>query len=443
MNLIEKGNFYQALEELKNDKNNAVAFIYENPTNNNEGLLKNAVFTIKQNYAVDDSVSNASSKIIESFCPFYNATVIQKLIDNGAQKIAKVHCDELALGGTGTFSSYGIIKNPIDSERLAGGSSSGSVATFTKNISFALGSDTGDSVRLPASYNGVVGFKPSYGAISRYGLYAYSSSLDTVSYFTHNVNDAFIISKVVYGKDDKDFTSKFIDEKGFQTIEMVKPQSIALLNVKDNLDLTVAKEYDNLLNLLKKENVQVDLVDVQSDILNIIKPVYDIISYSEASSNLANLNGIAFGSRKEGKNWEETMIKTRSQGFGKMVQRRLTLGSFFLHSANQKELFLKAQQGRKVIKNYYESLHNKYDLIVFPASADVAPFLSKENTKHGYMDYILTGANLVGNPSISIPWIKKGQLPINIALESKIYNDANLLKYSLWFENFLKGEKND
>ncbi|BAH69451.1 hypothetical protein MBIO_0186 [Mycoplasmopsis fermentans PG18] len=438
MKLQVLGDFDLAQAELKKNKNNAVAYVYDKALKEGDGLLNNAVFTIKEVFATKDAKTTASSLILENFKPGYNATCVQKLIDAGALRVAKVYCDELALGGTGTFSAFGLIKNPLDKERLAGGSSSGSVATFTDNISFALGSDTGDSVRLPASYNGNVGFKPSYGAISRYGMFAYASSLDTVSYFAHNVNDIAVISQVLFGVDNKDFTSKKVK---IDNVQKLQPKKIGVLNVSKNLSNFVSNNFQELIVKLKaNKNIKVEVIEPQEDLLNAVKAIYDIISYSEASSNLANLNGIAFGSRKEGESWEEIMTNTRSQGFGKMVQRRLTLGTFFLHSENQKDLFLKAQQGRRLFKEYWDKLHKQYDIVIYPAYADVAPYINKKNKNYKYMEYILTGSNLAGNPSITIPWIKKDNLPINLAIDADIYQDEKLLSHALWMEEFLGGE---
>lgn len=438
MKLQVLGDFDLAQAELKKNKNNAVAYVYDKALKEGNGLLNNAVFTIKEVFATKDAKTTASSLILENFKPGYNATCVQKLIDAGALRVAKVYCDELALGGTGTFSAFGLIKNPLDKERLSGGSSSGSVATFTDNISFALGSDTGDSVRLPASYIGNVGFKPSYGAISRYGMFAYASSLDTVSYFAHNVNDIAVVSKVLFGVDSKDFTSK---EVKIDNVQKLQPKKIGVLNVSKNLSNFVSNNFQELVGKLKtNKNIKVEDIEPQEDLLNAIKAIYDIISYSEASSNLANLNGIAFGSRKEGKSWEEIMTNTRSQGFGKMVQRRLTLGTFFLHSENQKDLFLKAQQGRRLFKEYWDKLHKQYDIVIYPAYADVAPYINKKNKNYKYMEYILTGSNLAGNPSITIPWIKKDNLPINLAIDADIYQDEKLLSHALWMEELLGGK---
>lgn len=439
MSIKVLGNFENARKELINDKNNAVAHVYDQMKNlNQNGSLSNAVFTIKNVFATDDATTNASSKILENFQPHYNAQVVQKLLNAGAVPVAKVHSDELALGGTGTYSGFGLVRNPIDPERLSGGSSSGSIATLTENISFALASDTGDSVRLPASYNGKVGFKPSYGAISRYGMFAYCSSLDTVAFFAHNVNDIFEVSKATFGVDNKDMTS--VEVKMHQ-LNMIKPKNVIALDLDEFLENYVLDSYNKLIEKLIKNGVNVKKIKPDLTILRNIKPVYDIVSYSEASANLANLNGIAFGERKTGENWQEIMTNTRTNGFGKMVQRRLTLGSYYLYSKNQDEIFKKAQKVRRVIKDYLTNLHKNSDVLIYPASAAVAPFIDfSKNKNYDLMEYILTGSNLVGNPSITLPLGKKDNLPFNIALDSEIYSDEKLLSISLWFEEILGGK---
>lgn len=439
MSIKVLGNFENARKELINDKNNAVAYVYDQMKNlNQNGSLSNAVFTIKNVFATDDATTNASSKILENFQPHYNAQVVQKLLNAGAVPVAKVHSDELALGGTGTYSGFGLVRNPIDPERLSGGSSSGSIVTLTENISFALASDTGDSVRLPASYNGKVGFKPSYGAISRYGMFAYCSSLDTVAFFAHNVNDIFEVSKATFGVDNKDMTS--VEVKMHQ-LNMIKPKNVIALDLDEFLEDYVLDSYNKLIEKLIKNGVNVKKIKPDLTILRNIKPVYDIVSYSEASANLANLNGIAFGERKTGENWQEIMTNTRTSGFGKMVQRRLTLGSYYLYSKNQDEIFKKAQKVRRVIKDYLTNLHKNSDVLIYPASAAVAPFIDfSKNKNYDLMEYILTGSNLVGNPSITLPLGKKDNLPFNIALDSEIYSDEKLLSISLWFEEILGGK---
>ncbi|WP_426461013.1 amidase family protein [Mycoplasma hafezii] len=430
------GNFQAAQQELLNDKNNAVAAVYKTKKGCAQGqILSNVVLTIKDVFATDDQVTRASSKILDNFQPSYNATSVQRLLDHGCIPVGKVNNDELALGGTGTFSGYGIITNPLDSSRYAGGSSSGSVATFTKNVGLALGSDTGDSVRLPGSYNGIIGFKPSYGAISRYGMFAYSSSLDTVAYFAHNMNDLILASYALYGVDEKDMTSVHVK---MGNVVKTKPNKIIVLDFSEFLEDYTKASFDKLVAKLRNENIKVEIIKPNLDILRAIKPVYQIVSFSEASSNLANLNGIAFGSRVNGNSWEEIMTNTRSAKFGKMVEERLSLGSYFLYEENQKELLVRAQQARRVIKDYLNSLHEQADAVLYPAYVGVAPKFT-DTTKHDVMDYILTGSNLAGNPSITIPLAKHEGLPYSIALDAKIYQDEKLLGYAEYFEEIIGG----
>lgn len=431
------GNFETAIQQLKADQNNAVAAVLEYKKHG-EGILNDAVFTLKDVYATKEGKVRSSSLILDNFEPSYEAHIVTKLLQAGAIMAAKVNNDELALGGTGKHSAYGLIVNPKDKTRLVGGSSSGSVATFTDAISFAIGSDTGDSVRLPASYNGVVGFKPSYGAISRYGVFAYASSLDTVAYFTHNVNDCFYVSKTLFGKDTKDMTSV---EVPLNELQKQKPSKIVALDFSQFCDFEVNEAFDKLLNKLKSENIQVELIKPNLDILRSIKPVYQVVSFSEASSNLANLTGIAFGDRVPGDTYEQIMTQTRSQKFGHMVSERLALGSYFLYSQNQEEIFVKAMKARRVIKDYLHSLHSQVDIVIYPSFASIAPQIDNHQS-YDVMDYILTGSNLAGNPSLSIPLGFKNQMPFNLNIDAQIYHDNKLLNNALYIEELI-GEIND
>lgn len=434
-----KGNLEQAIDEVKNNKNNAIAEVFE-AKNENEGKLKNVVFTLKNNYAKNFGTTNASSNLLNDFNPGYNSTILNKLLKEGAQLVASTNLDEFGLGGTGTYSNAGLILHPIDNNYLVGGSSSGSAASFTENIGFAIGSDTGDSVRLPASNIGKVGFKPSYGAVSRYGLFSYASSLDTVAWFTHNVNDSIVVAQVLYGKDSLDLTSIDIN---ISNINKTKPKKIAYLNCFDELEEFVSDEYKKLINKLKQENIEMIEISPNEELLSAIKTVYDIISFAEASSNLSNLNGVHFGNRIEGKNWEEVFTNTRSNGFGFMVQRRLALGSFYLEKENQEEIFLRAQKVRRLISNWFTNIHNKADIFIYPSSSSCAPLKNKEiEFVNKYMNYILTGSNLVGNPSISLKLGTYNNMPFNISIDTKIYDDKNLFSYSLFIEELInKGEK--
>lgn len=434
MKIKNIGNISDAINELKNDKNNAVSFIYEN-AKIHDGLLSGATFTIKDIFATEDAPTQASSKILENFMPYYDAEVVARLRKAGATFVGKTHLDELALGGTGTYSAYGIIKNPLDKTRIIGGSSSGAAATFSKNISIALGSDTGDSVRLPASYTGHFGFKPSYGAISRFGLFAFATSLDTVGFFAHNVNDLIVTSNVLFGEDEKDFSSRTVD---LPTIEEIKPKRVAMLSNTELLSKKIKDDYAHLKETLSKEGVEINEYKLDTKLLEAINTCYMIISFSEASSNNANLNGIAFGNSISGKTWVDQMTSTRSKGFGRMVQRRFALGAFYLQKENQDIYFNKAKQVRRMIVDMFNKLYSENDLLIFP-SAPIAPLLSEGKEDNWFSSY-LTHANLSGNPSLSIPWVSEGDMPVNLTLDAKLYNDKSLLSYALWFERLFGGK---
>lgn len=429
------GNIQKAIEELKNDKNNAVSFVYENPETV-EGPLSGSTITIKDLFTTKDAPTQASSKILKGFTPKYDATVVEKLRKSGAAIVGKVHMDELALGGTGTYSGFGVIKNPLDSSRLIGGSSSGSAATLTESITFSLGSDTGDSIRVPASFVGKVGFKPSYGAVSRYGMIPFASSLDTVGWMSHNVNDTIALSRVLFGQDEKDMTSKNVE---LPTFESKKPNKVGVLVDFNNiLNPEIARQFTEFKNKLIKNNIEVVEIAIDPKLLEAIDITYAVISYSEASSNDANLNGIAFGQREDGDSWDEIMTNTRSKNFGFMVQRRFSLGAYFLASENQKEMFLRAQKVRRLIVNAFNEALSKVDVLAFP-TVDIAPKSEVGKESSWFTDYLIA-FNFGGQPTISIPFGQRDNMPFGLHLASKLYEDKSLLSYSLYIEELIGGK---
>ncbi|RMA77480.1 aspartyl-tRNA(Asn)/glutamyl-tRNA(Gln) amidotransferase subunit A [Metamycoplasma subdolum] len=435
-----KTDLKKALKNLLEDKNHAISYVYKDAKLKDQGSLKGSIYTLKDNYATKDAISRASSLILENFQPHYDAT-IRTLLDNaGATLIAKTNLDEFGLGGSGEYSAFGLIKHPKNDKHLVGGSSSGAAATFSDEITFAIGSDTGDSVRKPASNIGKVGFKPSYGAISRFGLFAFATSLDTVAYFTHNIYDAALLSSVLFKQDLEHDLSSVKVEFSAKKIKSVKPKTIAYLDCFDLLEKSVKKAYENLIKKLEKEGIKLAKIKPDETLLNSIDVLYKVIAFSEASSNLANLDGLKFGVQKEDKDWSQTFIKTRSEKLGKMVQSRLILGSYFLEHNNQIKYFLKAKKMRRYLANYFTEIHTKYDLFIYPASNDVAPLIGKEY-KPSYMDFILTNSNLTGNPSITFKLGENEEkLPFNIACDGKIYEDQKLLNFALYIEEILGGK---
>ncbi|MDU7418450.1 MAG: amidase family protein [Metamycoplasma hominis] len=442
--MINKGNLKEAILQLNADKNNAVSFVFKDAQLKEQGPLANCVFTIKDNYADLNVIESASSRFLSNFRPSYQSTILKLLNEAGATCVARTNLDEFGMGGSGEYSCNGLIKNPLNSNYLVGGSSSGAAATFSKNISFAIGSDTGDSVRKPASNIGEVGFKPSYGAISRYGLSAFASSLDTVAYFTHNVQDAITLSSVLFKQDLKhDLTSIDLSFNADSVIE-TKPHKIAYLDCFDKLDISVADAYKKLLNKLEKMNIELVKISINEKLLQAIDTVYKVIAFSESSSNLANLVGVEFGNRITGNSWEETFNLSRTEGIGKMVQSRMILGSYFLEDNNQIKYFVKAKKMRRYLSNYFTNVHKSADIFIYPASNMSAPLIGK-SYEPSYMDYILTNSNLTGNPSLTLKLgiDKNNNLPFNLAIDGEIYKDCKMLSHALFIERVLEGEKNE
>ena len=436
-------NIDEAIKELKNNNNNCVSFIYDNQKVKSEGILAGVPITVKNLFATNDAVTDASCNFLKDFNPGYNATIIDILKENGASIVAKVNLDELALGGTGLYSSYGIIKNPLNNLRMTGGSSSGSAATFTKRIGASIGSDTGDSIRIPASYNGLTGFKPSYGAISRRGMFPYASSLDTVGYFTHNVYDSAIISSVLFKEDLKDSTSRKIDFN-LENIKMKKPKTVSYLYFKDLTKDYVEKPFLDLIEKLKKENIKVKKIEIDEKIMETLPIIYKIISFSEVASNNSNLSGLLFGNTINDGSWSKTMIKTRSKGFGKIATVRMIMGSLFLSGINQTIYLEKAQKIRRVVSDLYSKILSECDVLIFPTSGNIAPKIKDSNynissvisTKQFASD-ILLAANLLGSPSISVPLGKDRKMPFGLSIDAEIYKDEELLSFSLYIEKLI------
>ena len=432
--MINKGNLEKALVELKNDSNNAVSHVYEN-AQINEGALSGVVVTVKDNFATKDAKTQGSTKLLEGFEPNYDATVVAKLREAGASIVAKTHLDELAMGGRGLYSAWGVTVNPLDPTRIVGGSSSGAAATLTDSIGIALGSDTGDSVRLPASYVGKVGYKPSNGAVSRFGLYAFASSLDTVGWISHNVSDSIEFANVMFGKDNLDMSAREVEKP---VNELVKPSSVAMIaNYKEVLSEDLQKSYEDLKVELENDGVKVNMVELDPTLLTAIDIVYAIIAYSESSTENARLNGVAYGQRSEGDSWDEIITNTRSVGFGDVVQRRFTIGANALSVENQKEWFVKAQKVRRLIVEMFNEVYETNDILIFP-SADIAPKLDEQKPDN-WMSSWLGNANFGGQPSISIPWTKKEGMPVGMEVTGKLYNDKAVLSNALYIEKLIGG----
>lgn len=402
-------------------------------------------YVLKDNYSTKGIKTTASSNILNDYIPLYDATIYSILKESNAIMIAKASMDELAMGGTGTTSHIGTTFNPFDKAhvRSIGGSSSGSAASVASAVvPFAIGSDTGDSVRKPASYAGLVGYKPTWGLLSRYGLFSYAPSLDTVAYFTRDVVGARQLFNLLKRHDDKDSTSLNVELK--EDVEKKNAKNVKLLVFKDldiNLkDEILLKTYHDLLNRLKKAGMDIVEVEFGHDLLSAIYPTYNVISFAEATSNNANLDGVKFGPRPEGNTYQEVMMNARTKGFSNLIKRRFVIGSYVLYKENQKTLFLRAKKVRRLIVQRLNELLKDADGFISLAAPNIAPKFADTTDKlsDAYVinDNYLAIANFSGGPSITLPIGLKEKMPFGINITAKAFDDLNLLNIAEVIESF-------
>lgn len=451
----------EAIKRAKEDNNNAFETILEKEaieiaSNLKEPEVDNIFWGIpvgiKDNFSTKGILTTGSSEILRDYVPVFNATVVQKLLDAHVVPIAKTTLDELAMGGTGTTGHKGITYNPYDPShtRLVGGSSCGSAAMVSNAIvPFALGSDTGDSVRKPASYAGLVGFKPTWGRISRFGLFPFAPSLDHVAYFTRSVEDSALSLSLLAGRDNHDATSstKPVEDYAKAINNPIKGVKIAVLReVVDSIDdKNILEAFNNTIKELKKQGAVVEYVDFSIKLLESIYPTYMVISCAEATSNNANLDGIKFGPRYEADTYTDVMIKARTKGFCELIRRRFIIGSFALMRENQNDLFLRAQKARRLIVNRTNEILSDYDFIYVPAAPSIAPKFSDSSDRlsNNYLiaDNILVLGNFAGLPSLTLPIGKENNMPFGANVmgrafeEAKVFNVAKIIENIVGLEN--------
>ena len=392
---------------------------------------------IKDNIQVKDWSVTSGSSILQGYIAPYNATVIEKMLQAGLSPFGRTNMDEFAMGSTTESSFYGKTQNPHASDRVPGGSSGGSAAAVGAGVAIAaLGSDTGGSIRQPAAFCGIVGMKPTYGRVSRYGLGAYASSLDQIGPMTQNVEDAAILYDIISGSDDKDSTNAQKDDKVVPNLDPSRKLTIAILpKYVQNAGKDVKKAYEKAVQALKDAGhtiVERELMDAKFDI-----SAYYITATAEATTNLARYDGIRYGNRVEGKNLEETFINTRSEGFGDEVKRRILLGNFVLSSGYYEAYYVKAQKTRHIIKDEYAKIFENVDLILSPIAPGVAPkFGELSNPMDMYLSDIYSiSVNLAGLPALSLPIDKNGQgLPVGLQLIASAYDEQTLFDGALSLE---------
>ncbi|MBP3456949.1 MAG: Asp-tRNA(Asn)/Glu-tRNA(Gln) amidotransferase subunit GatA [Bacilli bacterium] len=438
------------------DKYNAFVTILDNSKDTpvTDNLLSGIPCGIKDNYSTKGVLSTGSSNTLKDYVPFFDATAYEKLKNAGAIMVNKTVMDEFGMGGTGTTGHTGIVKNPWDPTRMCAGSSAGSACAVAAGVyPYATGSDTGDSIRKPAAYCGIVGYKPTYGMISRYGLFPFASSLDHLGVLTRSVADAAIVVDNMKGKDEKDMTSW--DSSKIKLRESLTGdikdkklcyiKEICDINRYNNPSEELKSHLENFMDkieLLRQNGVAVDEVSVDQTLLNAIASTYVIISCAEATSNMSNLTGLIFGPRGEGDNFIEVMKDHRTKGFSPLIKRRFVIGSYVLQKENQERYFKNAQRVRRLLVNEWKKLFEDYDAVILPVGTGPAKKLQKDSLDiltegtEALEEHLQVG-NFGGFPSITIPDGFVNALPVGLNITGKCYDDSNVLNIAYGIESLM------
>jgi len=380
--------------------------------------------------------------MLEHFNPIYDATVIEKIKEKNMIIIGKTNMDEFGMGGAGETSYFGNTLNPLDNSLVPGGSSSGSAAALASNyVPLALGSDTGGSIRQPASFCGVVGLKPTYGRVSRYGLVAYASSLDQIGPMSKTVYDNALLLNVISGQDDNDLTSSYEEVIDYTRLigKPINKLKVAIPNyyMSDVINKEIKNKIIEITKILEKNNITVDYIDIPY--LEYAIPLYQIIALGEASSNLARFDGIKYGFSSEDNSSLDNFYKsTRSEGFGDEVKRRIMIGSYVLSSENADKYYNKALRVRRAMTNALVDKFKKYDLIIGPTNTNVAyPIGNTDTLKTFYDDLLTIPVNMAGLPAMSLPigTNKKG-LPIGMQIIGNYFKEDVIYQLA----SFIEGE---
>lgn len=407
-------------------------------------LLAGIPLAVKDNIVTKGLTTTAASKILENFKPVYDATVVEKLNKAGAITVGKVNLDEFAMGSSTENSAFQTTKNPWDLTRVPGGSSGGSAAAVAAgDVLGALGSDTGGSIRMPASFTGTVGMKPTYGRVSRWGLIAFASSFDQIGWLTQTVKDNAILMSAIAGLDERDMTSanQTVPDfaAGLNDQADIKGMKIAVpREYMEGVDDDVREVIENSLKHLESLGATIDEVSLPHTKYGV--PAYYILASSEASSNLQRFDGIRYGFRADDvKNLEDVYVKTRSQGFGDEVKRRIMLGTFSLSAGFYDAYFNKAAKVRRLIAQDFDKVFKDYDLIVGPTGTSTAFKIGAEiaDPKQMYFNDVLTVTlNMAGLPGMSIPagFSKDNKMPVGLQLIGKRFDEATIYKAGYVFE---------
>ena len=407
-----------------------------------DNILFGLPIAVKDNIVTKGLRTTAASHILENFTPIYDATVVEKINKNNMIIIGKTNMDEFAMGSSSRTSYFGAPRNPWNKTKISGGSSGGSAVTIAANdVLFALGTDTGGSIRQPASYCGIVGMKTTYGRVSRYGMIAFASSLDQIGPMTKNVYNNALLLNVIAGHDDKDLTSSRKEVEDYTSLigQDIKGKKIAIPNyfVSDIVSKEIIEKLENVIELLKDKGAIVDYVDMKY--LENAVTLYQIIAMGEASSNLARFDGIRYGTSYEDPNGiYDLYVKTRSNGFGKEVKRRIMVGSYLLSGENAKIYYNKALAIRDDISKEFKKVFEKYDYIIGPTTTTTAYDLTDpmDDPSKSFMDDVLSiPVNMAGLPGLNLPiGTSEDNMPIGMQIIGDKFTEASIYQLAAFLE---------
>lgn len=410
-----------------------------------DNLLFGLPIALKDNIVTEGLLTTCGSHILDNFVPIYNATIVDKLLEKNMIIIGKTNMDQFGMGSSSRTSYFGSPKNPWNKNKIAGGSSGGSAATISaRDVMFAIGSDTGGSIRQPSSYTGIVGMKPTYGRVSRYGLVAFASSLDQLGPMTKNVYENAVLLNAICGKDEKDLTSARREEEDFTRFigKDIKGMRIAVPNflMGDIVSTEVKDKIKETIKLLEKSGATVDYIDIKY--LENAMTLYQIIAMGEASSNLARFDGIRYGFQADNiKNIEDVYLETRGQGFGEEVKRRIMVGSYLLSGENAKVYYNKALSIRDDMRKEFKKAFETYDLIIGPTTVTTAYDLTDpmDDPRKSFMDDVLViPVNMAGLPGMNIPvGFDKNHMPIGMQIIGNSFEEAKMYQLGSFIEKEL------
>lgn len=409
-----------------------------------DNLLFGIPIAIKDNIVTKSLKTSAASLMLDNFNPIYDATVIQRLRDKNMIIVGKTNMDEFAMGATGETSYYGKTLNPWNKSCTPGGSSSGSVASVSSGlVPLSLGSDTGGSIRIPSSFCGVVGMKPTYGRVSRYGLIPYASSLDQIGPISRNIYENALLLEAISGFDQNDYTSSKNDNLSYTDFDIdIKTKKIAIPTFLKScqIDKEVKEAFDHVVDMLKEKGCLVEYVNIPY--LEHAVSLYQIIALSEASSNLSCYDGIRYGYVSENReNVDNLYRNTRTEGFGLEVKKRIMIGTFVLSGENANDYYYKALAIRKKMTDNIKKIFENYDYILEPTISTVAYELGRQNDDYAqqfYDDMLAIPANMTGVPALSLPiGFNSNTMPIGLQIVGDYFKELDIYKIAYYIENNL------